>query len=141
MNARTGYGASTGATAICLTGLILLVTGGSVSRAQSDGPTDAPGEPELRILDASPALVPVLSFFRQSYQPTFRAELLDALRNLHVSATGRQLLNLLPGDRAVILDAATLTPTRELVTRWRRTIDPGEDAVPPTSNLTDGGAQ
>ena len=73
---------------------------------------------ELRVLAESPSLIPMVSYFRRDFTPSFRQELIDAVRNLHASSAGKQILNLMQGDGVVDLLPSALDGTRELVQRW-----------------------
>jgi phosphonate transport system substrate-binding protein len=77
-------------------------------------------ERELRVLAKSQSLVPMVSFLRRDFTPSFRQELIEAICQLHMTASGRQILNLMQGDEVVVIPSPALESTRELMHRWMR---------------------
>lgn len=47
---------------------------------------------QLQVLESSPPMVPIVFAFRRDYTPSFKEGLLEALRSLHETEDGRQIL-------------------------------------------------
>jgi ABC-type phosphate/phosphonate transport system substrate-binding protein len=75
---------------------------------------------QLRVLVASPALVPGLLCFRRSYTPPFKARLVSALVELDQAPGGRQLLTLFQCDQILPGTEAALDPARALLAERER---------------------
>ncbi len=75
---------------------------------------------QLRVLAASPKLVPTLGFIRRGYDSPLRDSLLSALRGLEQSAAGVQVLTLFQSDQLHEAPVALLSTARDLVAAHRR---------------------
>jgi len=75
---------------------------------------------QLRVVAASPKLVPALGFIRPSYHSPLRESLLTALKDLQTSAAGTQVLTLFQSDQLREAPAALLESARELLAAYQR---------------------
>lgn len=71
----------------------------------------------LRVLATAPKMVPVLMAFRADYNPAFKGEILNGLRELHQSPAGQQVLNIFHSDRLEDAPAEALQSALDLLAR------------------------
>ncbi|MFB3778420.1 MAG: PhnD/SsuA/transferrin family substrate-binding protein [Bryobacteraceae bacterium] len=70
---------------------------------------------QLRMMAASPPLVPILMAFHRDCPPKRQNGFLDAVLRLHTSPAGQQVLTLFQAGRLVVRDASVLRTTLELL--------------------------
>ena len=75
---------------------------------------------QLRVMAASPELVPAVGFIRRGYVSPLRDTLMAALHGLETSANGKQVLALFQTDRMQESPASLLDSARELLAAHRR---------------------
>ncbi len=99
---------------------------------------------DLRVLEKSPGVIPMVSFLRRDFRPHFRQNLIDAILNLNSSAAGRQILDLMQCGGVVILSPGALETSRELMQTWSRLGVKASARVTPTAGperAADGGGR
>ena len=72
----------------------------------------------LTSLALSPALIPILLCFRGDYESSFKDEVIRGLRELHLSASGQQILTIFRGEKVEDVTAAELKSSLDLLARW-----------------------
>lgn len=77
---------------------------------------------QLRVIASSPPLVPTLMFFRPGLAGTVLEQVEFAVRDLHTSVAGQQLLMVFQGDQMVQLPVSCLDSTRALLGRHGRLV-------------------
>lgn len=74
---------------------------------------------DLRVLCESPAVIATVFCFRAGFESPEMVRLVDGLRELHLSAAGRQVLTLFQSDRLQEIPAVALAGTRQLLESGR----------------------
>lgn len=72
---------------------------------------------QLRVIERSPEFVPTVICFRADYAPAFRDAIFDALRGLHESAAGQQVLTIFECERIVDAPADWADSALELLAK------------------------
>lgn len=75
---------------------------------------------DLRVLEESPSVVPMISFLRRDYRPYFRQNLIDSIVDLDSSAAGRQILDMMQCGGVAILPPDALDTSRAVMQKWNR---------------------
>jgi phosphonate transport system substrate-binding protein len=76
---------------------------------------------ELRVLAASPDLIATVFCFRAEFKSSEMDRIVDALRNFHLTAAGRQVLTVFQSDRLQEIPATALASARRLYDSDRAT--------------------
>jgi hypothetical protein len=103
-----------------------LVTAGALSVA---GEMNPQVRRELAVLAVSPAVIPMVLFFRPDFSGSAREQMGRAFENLHRTPAGRQILTIFQGDRIVRRPRSCLDSTEALLEEYRR-LPPAPPARP-----------
>jgi ABC-type phosphate/phosphonate transport system substrate-binding protein len=87
---------------------------------------------QLKILAASPELVPVVFCFRADYAPRFREPLLAGMRELHQTPVGQQVLTIFQTEKIEEQPASFLNSTLELIETYEELCRPRSGATTST---------
>ncbi len=94
---------------------------------------------QLRILAASPQLVPTVACFRAGFESSLKGKFVAAMTTAHTTPAGRQLMTIFQCDRTEVRPLSRLQSTQELLAaraRLRGNASGLESAQPPPPTLT-----
>lgn len=91
---------------------------------------------QLKVLAVSPPLVPMVFVLRSDYSPALKARIVPALRDLHSTAAGRQVLIVFQMERLVASSPSCLDSAYELLATHQQLCDPAKRALAQTQNAS-----
>lgn len=86
-------------------------------------------EKKLKILESSPDVVPAVFAFRGGYASPVKDRLMDALRRLHETPAGQQVLTIFLADRLEEKPESFLQSAMDIIDRQRVLVNPSKRAV------------